>query len=70
MTKYFFEVFETVTINGKQVERLKSQEETISLNAARDLKLTTTLLSNESARIHICKHGDEGNENNLPCEVI
>jgi len=66
MTKYFLEIFET----QDEIKSLKNQIETNTLKEAQDLKLATTLLANQSIRIHICKHGDEGNENNLPCEVI
>jgi len=66
MTKYYLEIFET----QDEIKSLKNQIETNTLKEAQDLKSATTLLANESSRIHICKHGDEGNENNLPCEVI
>jgi len=66
MTKYFLEIFET----QDEIKSLKNQIETSSLKEAQDLKSATTLLSNESLRIHICKHGDSENGNNIPCEII
>lgn len=66
MTKYYLEILET----KNEIMTLKIQEETISLKNAQDLKTATTLFPNESVRVHVCKHGDGVNGNNLPCEVV